>query len=59
MSPITVRSLADIDADIKRYTERLEIPAVQASSHWCRETENKIRQFKAERDELLAMGAAA
>lgn len=57
MSPITIRSLADIDADIKRYTERLSIPSVLASAHWIRQTQRRIEELQDERRSLLGVAA--
>jgi hypothetical protein len=45
---ITPRPVAEVQDDIRRYTERLSINCVQASTHWYNETEAKLNAAKAE-----------
>lgn len=53
---ITPRPVAEVLDDIRRYTERLSINCVQASTHWYNETEAKLR---AAETELVAAKTAA
>ena len=45
---ITPRPVADIEDDIRRYSERLHIHTVLASSHWANETHAKLNAAQAE-----------
>ena len=45
---ITPRPVAEIEDDIRRYSERLHIHTVLASSHWANETHEKLNAAQAE-----------
>jgi len=53
---ITPRPVAEVLDDIRRYSERLTINCVIASSHWYNETTDKLNAAKAE---LVASKTAA
>lgn len=53
---ITPRSVPEVEDDIRRYTERLTINCVMASTHWYNET---VAKLDAARAELVAAKLAA